>query len=186
MSDDYSLITEHLPVPTSEFTLLKTCENYRIKKKYNIKEDHKAFHQFCLDIPRQDVYLVSDNDTPILTTSISEVTDYINSNHCLRADKWLVYFFLTQTALSIPMLLLDKILKNLNNNLVISESSPSRRTIIYINSDTISIRKLLQAISETENREFKRVLNFELCMEVDLLTCETTVYISSDKICLLT
>lgn len=171
---NYNLVTSDSDIACSDFTLIKIYSNEELLTEYNTGFE-KVFHQMCLDIPRQDIYL---DETK--ANCISDILYYISSNPYLKCNQLLVYLFLSQTMLSIPTLLISDIISNINNKLVVSSTKRSRTNIIVFPYNLL-IQIKLSGVIPTINGDIQNVLDFDISIDVDLVGDETFMYISCDN-----
>lgn len=168
--EKYALITQSSNISCPNFTLVKTYNNDELLTDYNDGFEN-IFRQMCLDIPRQDIYIDEAK-----VNNVSDILFYISTQPYLKCDHLLVYLFLSQTMLSIPVLLIAEIISNINKDLVIS-SHEDNRTSIIINSDKILIEKKLSGVIPMYSGNIENKLIFDVSIDVDLVIGETMLYI---------
>ena len=90
----------------------------------------------------------------------------------------MVYLFLSQTILSIPLECIYKISKN---NYIIGEHIIGHRISVYITPYNIIVKKKLRAIEIIKGDIFTKQ-NFDITMEIDFIVNKTWLHIGTENI----
>jgi len=174
MDEGFTVISNCSDIKSTDFTLIKVFNNEKIVEEYNDGFE-QVFQQMCLDIPRQDVYLDEAK-----VNHITDILNYISNQPYLKCDQVLVYLFLSQTMLSIPVMLLTQIIGNIDEELVVSNSDSEGRTVMILNSDTLLVQKKLTAVIPSFDK-IETKLYFDVSIDVDFVFGETLLYIKGNN-----
>jgi hypothetical protein len=174
MCKDFVIIADNHDIVNANFILMKKYNNEYLIKEY-CQDISQLFRQVCIDVPRMDVYIED-----MKTKHVDDILLYISSQPCLKHEKKLIFLFLTQIILSIPAILLSEIMQKLDKDLILSEPTSESRPTVILYPDAISVNKKLRGVVIDEDN-IHTILQFDICMDVDILTCEMELYIKGDK-----
>lgn len=137
----------------------------------NIICSYNIINQMFLDIPREDIYIhdcINRNKDDILRYVV---------NHYDSKDKFMIYFFLTQISFVLPLEIMYKITRGVNDEIVIADNCNSRVEIRMYPGKVI-VTKTLQAVFP-KGSVFLKFLKFKVTMDVNTSLGMTRIFIES-------
>lgn len=174
MDEDFSyILLNGNNVKNQDFSLLQLISNRAITKKYD-NGYRKLFEQVVLDYLREDVIIENKK-----TNCLLDILLYIHSNPYLRVNINLVLFFLAQTSLHIPIVIINNIINRIDERMVIAEKKLGKRQSIVLEPDMIIVSKKFDVVTIQNNGIPVITLDIDVVMEVDLALDETFIYINS-------
>lgn len=177
MDEDYSyILLNGNNVKNQDFSLLQLISNRVITKKYD-NGYRKLFEQVVLDYLREDVIIENKK-----TECLLDILHYIHSNPYLRLNINLVLFFLAQTSLHIPIVIINNIINRIDNRMVIAEKKLGKRQSIILEPDMIIVSKKFDVVTIQNTGVPIVTLDIDVVIEVDLALDETFIYINSKKV----
>jgi len=177
MDGDFSyILLNGNNVKNQDFSLVQLISNRAITKKYD-NGYRKLFEQVVLDYLREDVFIENEKSTCLL-----DILFYINSNPYLRLNINLVLFFLAQTSLHIPIVIITDIISRIDQRMVIAEKKLGGRQSVVLEPDMIKVTKKFDIVTIQNSGEPVITLDIDVIMEVDLALDETFLYINSAKV----
>ena len=168
------VVTDNCDIISSpDFSFTKCYSNSELLEEFD-DEYVSIINQMELDVPRQDIY---EGDNKL--KNLEDVLLYISLSKYLKKFQMHVYLMLSQTILSIPVIILFNICGNINPDLVVSENG--YRTIIKMSPTQISVEKKLIA-SMPISGEIEKKIEFYIFINTDFEKGNTIFHINGNKL----